>query len=357
MKKLLSRVGHALKTFFLILWTFLKKVFAWIIKIIKKFFYLLTHNKVIMMDYRYLTLFGKLKIRITNKRRDAVYGFIFIGLWVIGFLALTLYPLIMSLIYSLNKVTITAGEGIQFSFIGFGNFISIFTADLDFITYVQAFIGQIVLYVPIILVISMMIAILLNQKIKFRGFFRSIYFLPVIIASGPVINELLKQGAGTIPMIEQTGLLTTLNAVLPSFLAKPIGSLFSQMIIVLWFSGVQIVLFLAGLQKIGKEIYEAAQIDGASPWESFWKITLPSLKNIILVSSIYTIVMLATFANNDIIQHIQKQMFDTSRGYGYSSALAWIYFLLVALILGIVAAMITGRKESKIKHRVGGGNI
>ena len=135
-------------------------------------------------------------------------------------------------------------------------------------------------------------------------------------------------------------------------MANPIALLFDEMIIVLWFSGVQIVLFLAGLQKISTEIYEAAQIDGASPWESFWKITLPSLKSIILVSAVYTIVMLATFSNNSIIGHIQKVMFDTTKGYGYSSALAWVYFVVIALLLGVVAFLLKNPKEKKIKKGV-----
>ncbi|HKL60937.1 MAG TPA: sugar ABC transporter permease, partial [Acholeplasma sp.] len=254
-------------------------------------------------------------------------------------------------IYSLNKVTITGSEGIKMSPIGFKNYIDILTSDLDFVDFLSEFLGQVVLYVPIILIISMVIAILLNQKIKLRGFFRSIFFLPVIIASGPVINELLKQGAGTIPMLEESGIVEMLNNALPAFLSNPIAMLFDEMIIVLWFSGVQIVLFLAGLQKISGEIYEAAQIDGASPWESFWKITLPSLKSIIMVSSVYTIVMLATFSNNSIIKYIQKVMFDTSKSYGYSSALAWIYFILIALLLGLVSLLLRNKKEFKVKKK------
>ena len=233
--------------------------------------------------------------------------------------------------------------------VGFDNYVQIFTTDLDFMQYLQSFIGDIILQVPIILIISMLIAILLNQKIKLRGFFRSIYFLPVIIVSGPVINELLQQDAGSIPLIQELAVIETIEAALPAFLAEPITNLFSEIIIILWFSGVQIVLFLAGLQKIDGEIYEAAQIDGASPWESFWKITLPSLRPIILVSAVYTIVMLATFSTNSIIKHIQTLMFDTSRGYGYSAALSWVYFIVVAIILGITVLLIAYQKKPKTK--------
>ena len=329
-----------------------KKLLNQVVSLLSKGIKKLTNNRLISYQNNQLVFFKKINVRVTNKKREMFYGYVFISIWLVGFLFLTVYPLVMSFIFSLNKVTITGAEGIQMTFSGFQNYIDIFTSDLDFVDYLWAFLGQIVLYVPIILIISMVISILLNQKIKLRGFFRSVFFLPVIIASGPVINELLKQGAGTIPLLEETGIVETLSKTLPAFMANPIALLFDEMIIVLWFSGVQIVLFLAGLQKISTEIYEAAQIDGASPWESFWKITLPSLKSIILVSAVYTIVMLATFSNNSIIGHIQKVMFDTTKGYGYSSALAWVYFVVIALLLGVVAFLLKNPKEKKIKQGV-----
>ncbi|CCV65484.1 Binding-protein-dependent transport systems inner membrane component [Paracholeplasma brassicae] len=329
-----------------------KKLLNQVMSLLSKGIKKLTNNRLISYQNNQLVFFKKINVRVTNKKREMFYGYVFISIWLVGFLFLTVYPLVMSFIFSLNKVTITGAKGIQMTFSGFQNYIDIFTSDLDFVDYLWAFLGQIVLYVPIILIISMVISILLNQKIKLRGFFRSVFFLPVIIASGPVINELLKQGAGTIPLLEETGIVETLSKTLPAFMANPIALLFDEMIIVLWFSGVQIVLFLAGLQKISTEIYEAAQIDGASPWESFWKITLPSLKSIILVSAVYTIVMLATFSNNSIIGHIQKVMFDTTKGYGYSSALAWVYFVVIALLLGVVAFLLKNPKEKKIKKGV-----
>jgi ABC-type sugar transport system permease subunit len=317
---------------------------------LKKIFYILTHNFVIHVSHSHIIWFRKLKMNITYRRRESFYGYLFIGIWIIGFLFLQLYPLAQSLIYSFNKVIITGGEGIRFTNVGFANYIEIFTTDLRYIQFLQAFISQIILYVPIILIISMMIAILLNQKIKLRGFFRSIYFLPVIISSGPVINELVKQGAGSIPAVADNSILLMIQETLPAFISEPITLLFNELIVVLWFSGVQIVLFLAGLQKINGEIYEAAAIDGSSAWESFWKITLPSLRNIILVSAIFTIVMFSTFSNNNVIRHISQTMFDTTKGYGYSAALSWIYFLVVSIILSITALLIAYQKEHKEKQ-------
>lgn len=293
---------------------------------------------------------------MTHKRRQALYGYAFISIWLIGFILLTLIPMIRSLIFSLSDVTITGAEGIKTYPVGFNNFIEILTTDVNFIDALINYFSEMILYVPVILIISMLIAMMLNQNIKFRGLFRAIFFLPVIIVSGPVINELLNQGAGTVPLIEQYGMLEIIQDQLPPFLADPISSLLSEMIMVLWFSGVQIVLFLAGLQKLPTEVYEAAKVDGATPWETFWKITLPSLKNIMLVASIYTIVMLSTFSNNVILTRIRSMMFAADGGYGYASAMAWIYFVLIALLLIVSMLLISPperiRKEKGVKRYV-----
>ncbi len=312
----------------------------------------LTNNWLFKKTKKEIILFNKLKIKITNKRRNALIGYLFILIWVIGFLWLALYPLLMSFIYSFQKVVISGEHGVTTTNIMFKNFITIFTTDLEFLNYLQEFLVQLVLYIPVILVVSMIIAMLLNQKIRLRGFFRSIYFLPVVITSGPVINELLMQGAGTIPLLDNTNLAATISNFLPQQIAGPVSSLFTEIIMILWFSGVQIVLFLAGLQKLNKEIYEAAEIDGASAWESFWKITLPSLRSIIFVNAIYTTVMLATFSNNKIIRYIQSSnvMFSSERGFGYSSALSWIYFIVILAVLGVLALLFGARGEKKVKQ-------
>ena len=289
---------------------------------------------------------------MNHKKRQMLYGYGFIGIWLIGFILLTLIPLIRSIIFSLSDVSITGNEGIVTYPVGFNNFINILTTDVTFIDSILSFLSEMILYVPVILILSMMIAIMLNQKIKFRALFRGIFFLPVIIVSGPVINELLNQGAGSVPLIEQYGMLETIGEILPSFLAQPLQSLLSEMIMVLWFSGVQIVLFLAGLQKMSTEVYEAAQIDGASPWETFWKITLPSLRNIMVVAAIYTVVMLSTFSNNEVLGLIRQMMFASNGGYGYASAMSWLYFILISIILVIVVLIIAPKEKVK---RIKGG--
>ena len=284
---------------------------------------------------------------MNHKKRQLLYGYGFIGIWLIGFIALTLIPLIRSLIFAFSDVSITGNEAIVTYSVGFDNFTTILTTDVNFNDQLLRFLSEMILYVPVILILSMMIAMMLNQNIKFRGLFRGVFFLPVIIVSGPVINELLNQGAGTVPLIEQYGMLSAIDEILPAFLANPLQTLLSEMIMVLWFSGVQIVLFLAGLQKMSSEVYEAAQIDGASPWETFWKITLPSLRNIMVVAAVYTVVMLSTFSNNDILTLIRQMMFSSQGGYGYASAMSWIYFIIISVLLIVVVWIIAPKEKVK----------
>jgi len=292
------------------------------------------------------TFFTKKINQLTNRQREGLTGYAFISIWLVGFLFLTMIPLIESFIYSLNRITIVGGEGIRLTMVGFANYVTLFTSDLTFLSRLQDFVLEMILFVPVMNILAIMIAILLNRQFRFRGFFRAIFFLPVIITSGPVIAELLRQGAGTIPSIAESGFLDVLENLLPPFLNAPVQSLFSQIIFMLWFSGVQVVLYLAGLQKLDQSMYEAAQIDGANVWESFWKITLPSLKPMIVVSSIYTIVTLATFANNPIIVWISNVMFNPNFGYGYAAALAWVYFLVIALMLMVTTRLVSPKEAS-----------
>ncbi|XMB72303.1 sugar ABC transporter permease [Mycoplasmatota bacterium WC30] len=271
-----------------------------------------------------------------RKKRETLVAWSFLSIWVIGFLVFTMIPLFTSLYYSLSDVVLD-GEGIKVNFIWFENYKQVFSSPegFNFLKSVSDFAIEILFKVPIIIVFAIIIAVMLNQKLKGRGFFRAIYFLPVIIASGPVINQLIHQGAATIPIIEEMGILGFINSTFTETLARPISNIFSELIVILWFSGVQILLFIAALQKVDKYTYEAAMIDGAGPWESFWKITIPALKSMVLVSVVFTIINLATFSENAAILHIKNNMFALETGFGFSSAIAWLYFIALAIILGI----------------------
>ncbi|MDI6452285.1 carbohydrate ABC transporter permease [Peloplasma aerotolerans] len=293
----------------------------------------------------------KKKHKISRRLRENLIGYSFIGIWIVGFFVFMFYPFMSSIIYSMSVVSIL-GSGIDLEFVWFENFRNIFRIEEGF-AFIEAlidFLKEIIFQVPIIIVFSVLIAVLLNQPIKGRGVFRSIFFLPVIISSGPVINELVTQGAGGANIFESYGFISIIENTLNPSLAAPIISVFSEIIIIFWFSGVQILIFLAGLQKVDRQIYEAASIDGAGPWESFWKITLPSLSSLVFVNVIYTIVLLSTFSENPVILRIKANMFNINTGYGMASAMAWVYFIIVMLMIGLVA-LIFIPKNPKVRGR------
>ncbi|TYS66943.1 sugar ABC transporter permease [Sutcliffiella horikoshii] len=283
--------------------------------------------------------------QLSMRSKNTLTGLLFISPWILGFLLFTAYPLFYSLYLSFQKVRITT-EGIQTTFVKFDNFKDAFTVDALFTQKLLTFVQELVLSVPIIIVFSLIIAILLNQPIRFRNFFRMIFFLPVIIASGPVINELISQGVTSIPSIKDYAVFETMLSA-DSLFSSVLLYLMDNLIIILWFSGVQFLIFLAALQKIDTQVYEAAKIDGASNWECFWKVTLPSIFPMIVVNTVYTIVTFSIFSLNPVIEHIQTNMFQINTGFGYASALSWIYFLLIAVALGISVALLTvrGRKN------------
>jgi len=193
---------------------------------------------------------------------------------------------------------------------------------------------------------------MLNMKIKGKGFFRLIFFLPVIIVSGPILGMLNAEGAGSVSAIDTAALSEAIGSVLPSIIAKPISDVFGNMITTLWYSGVQILIFLSGLQKIDKSMYEAAKIDGGSAWECFWKITLPNMRSMIMLNTIYTVVFISNNSDNPIIQLIKESMFSGTKekGYGYASAMAWLYSIVVLILVGLFALILMTRKDQYEKQ-------
>lgn len=291
------------------------------------------------------------KRRITKRKlREWFYGYLFLSPWIIGVCIFFVYSMVTSLNYSVHKIVFDAGVQTQPLEFWYKNYVDVFTLETDLPTTLGSFTISLVLQLPIIISFSLIIAMLLNGSIRCRSMFRMIFFLPVIIATGPVMNMLTAQGVATVPMMSD-GSLTALLGGLPAFIADPITELFNSLILILWNSGIQILIFLSGLQKVSTTMYEAAKIDGANGWESFWKITLPILKPIILLNSVYTVVTLATGGTNEIIELIYSATYLTpwTKGYSYGMAFSWIYTAIIAVILVVVFLLL---KEKSDKHVV-----
>lgn len=287
---------------------------------------------------------GKRRRSVTARRE--LKGYLFILPWTVGFLLFFVSPMVQSFIYSISKVKITAKARV-IKPAGFLNYIDIFTKDIYFVERLRVFFINTLFSLPVILVFSLMIAMLINQKIRCKGLFRTLFFLPIIVVSGPVLNQLISEGATTIPLIEQYGLYDVIGQAVPRILVEPVTYLFQQLILILWYSGVPILIFLAGLQKIDMNLYEAALMDGASPWVVFWKITLPALKSITLVNGIYTLVFLGTSEINEVINLIKSNMLNPNRGFGIASAMAWSYTVGLGLALGLLYLLIGREKRTK----------
>ncbi len=290
-----------------------------------------------------------LKQKITNKRREHLIGFAFIFVWIVGYAIFTLYPVFYSLYLSFFKVRMDGGD-LNLDFEGINNYRAVFLSDPYFVSILGEYAVEMVINVSITIVFALIIAMLINQDVKGKGIWRTIFFLPVIITSGPIIATLINQGATTLPSIENYGFIEMMLDNVSGFIASPLQALFEQILLVFWFAGIQILILLAGLQKIDRSIYEAANIDGAGPWESFWKITLPSLMPLISVTIIYTVVAMSVFPLNEVIIYIQNIMLGESTGaittgYGYSAALAWVYFITMSLIILLFVGIISIRKK------------
>jgi len=341
---------------------FIKKsrLLKWIkilIRYVKKFFHLVRKiiNSIINFYKKtFVHLFIKWIIRLITifyrRNRKAIWGYLFISLWLIGYLVFTLTPIIQSFNYSLNKAKFELGS-IKLEFLKFENYRHALFVDLKFMTLLVSYISQIILVVPIAIVFALLIAMLINQKIKGRSLWRVIFFLPVVISTGPVIRSLTSQGASTVPLLNNVNLHSFIMQNLPAFVYRPVLSLFGQIILILWYTGIPTLIFLAGLQKIDRSIYEAAAIDGASPWESFWKVTLPAVKQFITVNVIYVFVTLSYysgFSGNDIIDYIREQSFDggaANFGFGYGSAIAWIFFLTIVILISIFVGLLNLKRD------------
>jgi len=280
------------------------------------------------------------------ERREARAGWLFVLPWVIGVAAFMLYPLCQSFYYMWFNIRITP-LGTKFVPVGTGNFTQIWLENPEFPQQIVTYLWQTVVEVPIIVVFALLIAIMLNGNIKCRGLFRLIFFLPVIIVSGPVMNMLVSEGAATIPAMNVQSIEAALANFLPKGMAASIGEIFSNMIMILWYSGVQILIFLSALQKIDPALYEAAKIDGGSQWECFWKITLPTIKPMILLNAVYSVIFLSGNEQNTLITMIKSAMFSGTKekGYGYASAMAWMYSLVVTLIVLLFFLLLGSKKD------------
>lgn len=275
----------------------------------------------------------------------AKYGWICISPWIVGLILFFISPIIQSIIYSFSSVSLGVG-GMNIQFVGLKNFRYIFLENADYLDYVaQAFV-KFVYSFPVIIILSLILALMLNQEFKGRILFRALYFLPVIIAAGPVLKTVLSAEQSGISNIAQDESIAMsmfnvseiVDAVgLPQQLATYFVSIIDGITGLIWNCGIQTVLFIAGMQAIPMLLYEVSKVEGATKWEEFWLITFPMLGRVILLVSVFTMVELMVDPTNPLISLAYS--FMKSQFYGESSAMLWSYFVVIGLIMAALLAI------------------
>jgi len=279
--------------------------------------------------------------------KRAVAGYLFILPFIIGALLFFLKPLIQSLMFSFSSLDVVPG-GYDTTWVGIKNYVSAFTEHRTFFrTLTESFLSMLA-NSPITLIFSFFAATLLNQKFRGYNMARAVFFLPVILSTGVIAymesSDLLlnimrassqSQEATSSNMFSSANLTellrqTKLNSAFIGYITGAIDGVYK----VISMSGVQILIFLAGLQSVPPSLYEASTIEGATQWENFWKITFPMVSPLILVNLLYTVIDNMTVATNPMMKLVRDTAF-TQTMYGYSAAMVWIYFLVIAIILSI----------------------
>lgn len=288
----------------------------------------------------------------TFRQRQNRNGYLFMLPWILGFLVFTLFPFIATIALSFANVDSTI-LGYEISFAGMNNYITAFFKNTEFVPALADYLAMVIPYTFVIVVVSFIIAYIMEHITKMKGFFRTIYFLPVIIMSGPVMSKLLdtkvsEYQIGNGKSYEDIFIIQMI-ASYSKGTASLVVSVFEQLSTILWFTGIPIILFINGLQKINPSMYEAAKIDSANNWQILWKITLPIIRPIGLIVTVFTIAQLGMYDINPVYSLIVSYMGNTGGGLGFAATYAWVYTVIVLMLIG-VAFLLFRERKSKVKH-------
>lgn len=275
------------------------------------------------------------RYRLGLSQKKALYGWLYISPWVAGMSLFVIYPLVHSFWLSFRQLD--SVQGLRTSWVGIKNYSEALLSDVRFVSYVTAALRDCIIHTPLIIIFSLAMALLANQKLRGRGVFKWVFFLGVVIGTGPVVQNIFGQGVGQRTSILATpGIADFIMYSLGPQAANVVFDLFSTLSFVLWRSGVQILLFIAGLNGMPISLYEAARCDGISEWELLWKITLPMLSPILWLNVVYTIVDGFTDSFNPTLHYIRTLAFSGQLRMGYSAAMGWIYFTGIFVLLMVV---------------------
>lgn len=291
--------------------------------------------------------------------RKARAGWLFILPFLLGFVLIYIPIIFDSIKYSFNEIEVLVGGGYELHWVGLKNYSDAILVDTSYVTTLVSGLRQLVLDIPSIVLFSLFIAIILNQKIAGRAAFRAIFFIPVILTTG-LIDEIdasntlnsymdsssgIDDGSGQASTASQIVSVMDIevlfdNMMIGTEILEYVVNLVNNIFNIVNRCGVQMLIFLSGLQSISPAIYESCSIDGASGWETFWKITLPMMSPMILVNTVYTIIDAFTSSDNQVMTYISG-VYDQAGGNVLSSAMSWMYFLIVILIIAAVSGLLS----------------
>ena len=277
-------------------------------------------------------------------RKKQMYGRMFILPWEIGFVLFFLQPLVQSLVFVFSKVNVDFEAGVFLTeWNGIENIKHYLYVDTKYMDYLVESLTSFVLNIPLIVALSLIVGVLLNQKFKGRVMFRSIFFLPVIIATGVVMTYLAgdataegMRSGGSNNGIDITSILMSMN--LSSNISSKLIGFVNQIFDLFWDCGVQIVLFISGLQSIPEQLYEVCRVEGANKWEEFWYVTFPMLSGTTLLVIVFTAIEIFTDSSNSVMTYGFNAMKQNMWWQG--PTILWIYFALVGAILGLAVLLI-----------------
>ncbi len=286
--------------------------------------------------------------RSTLEKRNERIGYLFISPWIIGFLLFFLSPIVDSLLYAFQNVSVRTG-GLNRPFVGIQFFRQALLEDDQFLPLLSEAFTNLLFDVPIILVFSLFIAVILNQNFRGRGAARTLFFLPLMLSSTVLLSVIKGDAAvqsisdsSSVYMVSTVDISSILYQIgVPSGLLDYMTAIIDRIFDMTWMSGIQILLFLSGLQSISSSLYEAASVEGATAWEAFWKITVPMISPIIMVNIIFTIIDSFTSYSNGLMQYILAE--SNQLHYSYGAAMTWIYFVAIMALLGIVIGVLSKR--------------
>jgi ABC-type sugar transport system permease subunit len=286
--------------------------------------------------------------QLSFEKRRRYMAMLFVLPWFIGFLLFFIAPLATSLRFAFSELKITGG-GYELIGKGFDNFTFIFTVHQSFTRLLLEAALDMIINVPLIVLFSLFLATLLNQKFRGRAIARAVFFLPVILASGVMASienssymaELMagESGSGVMQLLQSLDLeRMMLESGFPPTIVAYLTGAVDRIYSIISMSGVQILILLAGLQSIPPSLYEASKIEGATGYEAFWKITFPMVSSLIPIVVVYSII--DSFKDNDVTTLIHNVAFSNVN-FGVSSAMSWAYFLMVAVILAVSMGLIS----------------